>query len=323
MRLSSFLRAFRALDCPIAASAAKKPYLRGVLEEMNRRLFSVFAFALLVAGVTSFLVYRLIVSHVPAPTKAMPSNRMLVAGRDLQVGTLIKQADFREVAWTGVVPDGAIKDRQAILDRGVIETIYSGEPITDHRLAPKGAGAGLASTIPVGMRAVALRVNDVVGLAGFVLPGMRVDVLVDGTLPGMDGSRTGTLCRTVLQNIEVLSAGQRIEKSADGKPESAQVVNLLVTPDQAEVLNLANNETKVQLVLRNPLDTDVATTHGSSVAGLFGGATTPTVAPVIRPRVIPAMAPVVRPTAEESTIEVFSGVKRSEARIDSPTGTTK
>ncbi len=290
---------------------------------MNRRLISVFAFALLVAGVTSFFVYRLIISHAPAPTKSVPSNRMFVAARDLQVGTLIKQADFREVGWSGVLPDGVIKDGQAIVDRGVIETIYSGEPITDHRLAPKGAGAGLASTIPVGMRAVALRVNDVVGLAGFVLPGMRVDVLVDGTLPGMDAGRTGTLCRTVLQNIEVLSAGQRIEKSADGKPESAQVVNLLVTPDQAEVLNLANNETKVQLVLRNPLDTDMATTHGTSVAGLFGGATAPALAAVTpRPRVVPAIAPV-RPAAEESTIEVFSGVKRSEARIDTPNGTTK
>ena len=104
------------------------------------------------------------------------------------------------------------------------------------------------------MRAVALRVNEVVGLAGFVVPGMRVDVLMAGNAPSAEQARFGTLCRTILQNIEVLSAGQKFDKTNDGKPESAQVVNLLVTPSQAEILNLAMSETKVQLVLRNPLD---------------------------------------------------------------------
>jgi pilus assembly protein CpaB len=207
------------------------------------------------------------------------------------------------------------------MGRGVIETIYKGEPIVDHRLAPKGAGAGLAATIPVGMRAVALRVNDVVGLAGFVLPGMRVDVLVAGAAPGIDTSRTGMLCRTALQNIEVLSAGQRIDKNADGKPESVQVVNLLVTPDQAEILNLASSETKVQLVLRNPLDTNEAATHGANVADLFGVAVTrPVIAMNSPPRVA---SPPVRNPPEEATVEVFSGIKRSEARIDPLKGTNR
>ena len=196
-----------------------------------------------------------------------------------------------DVGWAGTLPDEAIKDPQQIKGRGVIETIYKGEPIVNHRLAPKGAGAGLAATIPVGMRAAALRVNDVVGLAGFVLPGMRVDVLVAGAAPGSDTGRTGMLCRTVLQNIEVLSAGQRIEKNEDGKPESAQVVNLLVSPDEAETLNLASSETKVQLVLRNPLDTNAAVTHGTTVAALFGVTLTkPVIAMNSPPRLAPAQS---------------------------------
>src|ERR1019366_10411136 len=116
-----------------------------------------------------------------------------------------------------------------VVGRGVIATIFQNEPVLGRRLASVGAGAGLAATIPMGMRAVALRVNEVVGLAGFVLPGMRVDVLVAGNVPGSTNPMSGTLSRTVLQNIEVLSAGQNIEKNGNGKPEAAQVVNLLVT----------------------------------------------------------------------------------------------
>ncbi len=166
------------------------------------------------------------------------------------------------------------------------------------------------------MRALALRVNDVVGLAGFVLPGMRVDVLIAGNGPGVD-SRGGTLCRTVLQNIAVLSAGQKIDKSTDGKPEAAQVVNLLVTPDQAEILNLASSETKVQLVLRNPLDTNEEVTHGTSIASLFGQDVKPAAATVIR-LPVPMRPIAVRHDPDTTTIEVFSGTKRSEQKFEIP-----
>jgi pilus assembly protein CpaB len=214
------------------------------------------------------------------------------------------------------MPDQAIKAKQDVVGRGVIANIYEGEPILEKRLAPKGAGAGLAATIPMGMRAVALRVNEVVGLAGFVLPGMRVDVLVAGNSPGANQGLTGTLCRTVLQNIEVLSAGQKIEKNVEGKPESAQVVNLLVTPDQAEILNLASDETKVQLVLRNPLDTKEEVTHGTSLASLFGQEVrAASVRPISSVPVVPRPAPA-PPVPETTTVEVFSGVKRSEQTFE-------
>ncbi len=284
---------------------------------MNRRLIGVFIFALAVAGLASFAVYRLLISQVrTAPAAAVATNKLVVSAHELQVGALIHDSDVTEVAWSGQVPEHVLRTRQEVLGRGVVAPIYAGEPILDQRLAPKGAGAGLASTIPVGMRAVALRVNEVVGLAGFVLPGMRVDVVVSGNSPSANSAQTGMLCRTVLQNIEVLSAGQKIEKSADGKPESAQVVNLLVSPDQAEILSLASDQTRVQLVLRNPLDTEEHPTAGISLASLFGQTVkAQTAAPV-------PFAPVIRPPAiripqPDTTVEVYNGTKRSEQKIES------
>lgn len=289
---------------------------------MNRRLLAVFAFALAVAGLASFAVYRLLISHVntASPAASVATNKVTVAARDLQVGALLHDSDLTEVSWSGAVPEHAIKLRQDALGRGVIAPIYSGEPILEKRLATKGAGAGMASTIPVGMRAVALRVNEVVGLAGFVLPGMRVDVLVTGNSPSPTMAQTGMLCRTVLQNIEVLSAGQKIEKNVDGKPESAQVVNLLVTPDQAEILSLASDQTRVQLVLRNPLDTTEHPTAGISLATLFGNPVKASTVPSavlaqnlqIRPVVI------VKSPPSDMTVEVYSGSKRTEQKIDNP-----
>jgi pilus assembly protein CpaB len=276
---------------------------------MNRRLIGVFTFALVVAAATSALVYKLIVARVqaaPSVKQAAPTNRLVVAAHDLQLGALIADGDLGDVSWAGPVPEEAVKSRQDLVGRGVIATIYKDEPITERRLAPKGAGAGLAATIPIGKRAVALRVNEVIGLAGFVLPGMRVDVLIAGDVPS-GGDMVGTRCKTVLQNIEVLSAGQKIEKSVDGKPESAEVVNLLVTPDQAEVLNLASTEAKVQLVLRNPLDTTEEPTHGTNVASLFGVKVAAPVVLIAKAAPAPAPAP--------PTVEVYNGAKRSEQAL--------
>ena len=148
--------------------------------------------------------------------------------------------------------------------------IYEGEPVLGNRLAAAGAGGGFSVTIPNGMRACAVKVNDVVGVAGFVVPGMRVDVLISGSSPNAPGS--GPRVKTLLQNVAVLSAGQNYQKDAEGKPVEVQVVNLLVTPEQAEVLSLASNETRIQLVLRNPLDHETAKTSGSAMSDLFGDA---------------------------------------------------
>jgi pilus assembly protein CpaB len=289
---------------------------------MNRRLIAVFAFALLVAGGTSFLLYRVIVSHVQSPVhETVAQSTLIVAAHDLQVGALIHDSDVKQVSWRGSIPAQVIQKTQDVIGRGVIATIYDNEPIVSTRLAVKGAGAGLAATIPMGKRAVALRVDEVVGLAGFVLPGMRVDVLVAGNPPGGDQNRLGTLSRTVLQNIEVLSAGQKIEKTTDGKPETAQVVNLLVTPDQAETLNLASIETKVQLVLRNPLDTKEEITPGTSIARLFGyvGDRPALLASPLRSPARRALsAAAIHRDPDITTVEVFTGAKRTEQKFETP-----
>ena len=191
------------------------------------------------------------------------------------------------------------------------------KPLVDDRLAPMGSGGGLAATIKDGMRAIAVRVDQVVGVAGFVLPGMRVDVLISGVPPISQGNtgNNNTQVRTVLQNIEVLSAGTDIQKDAEGKPQQVQVVNLLVSPEQAQVLALASNETRIQLVLRNPLDTKVAPVQGTAMTNLFLDQNAPATKPHLTGRpAAPKRAP------ETFSVVVINGSKRSEEKFAVPEG---
>ncbi len=271
---------------------------------MNKRFLAVVAFALVVSGGASFLIYRLVSARLSTSARTAQSS-VIVAARNLEVGTLIKEADIRMEDWSGPAPHNAVLKKEDAMERGVLSTIYTGEPILENRLAQKGAGAGLAATIPVGMRAVALRVNEVVGVAGFVVPGQRVDVLIMGNPYTGTGQTGGTLSKTLLQNIAVLSAGQQIQKDAEGKPISVAVVNLLVTPEQAEVLSLASNEARIQLVLRNPLDTKETKTAGTAFAQLFGGAAAPP-APAARPAGPRRAAPASRQPAKLEKDEKIS-----------------
>lgn len=289
---------------------------------MNKRLLGVLVFALLVAGAATAIVYRLIAAKMPA-SGADTSGRVLVAARDLEVGVLVKASDVKEAEWAGKIPEHAVAKVEDIVDRGVTATTYQGEPILDTRLAAKGAGAGLASTIPMGMRAAAVRVNDVVGVAGFVTPGQRVDVLILGS---PDSSRVhGAMSRTVLQNIQVLSAGQQTQKDTEGKPVTVPVVNLLVAPEQAEILSLASNEARIQLVLRNPMDTKEAKTPGVEMDKLFGQAVPAPAAAAPKPmlrRVVdkkPAVAgpPAVTVMVVEMIHGEKGGAKKTESKFSS------
>jgi pilus assembly protein CpaB len=185
-----------------------------------------------------------------------------VLGISLGWGLLVAAAFYRESA----VPAGSFARVEDVLDRPVINPIQPDEPVIEARIAAKGSGMGLAPLIPSGMRAISVRVNDVVGVSGFVLPGMRVDVLVTGRPP----NQQDTVVRTVLQNIAVLSAGQTIQ--TDGKSQSmvVPVVTLLVEPQEAEALTLANNEGHIQLVLRNSMDDKRAATQGRQLRDLYG-----------------------------------------------------
>jgi pilus assembly protein CpaB len=178
-------------------------------------------------------------------------------------------------------------------------------------LASLGSGGGLAPTIPQGMRACAVRVDEVVGVAGFVTPGMRVDVLASGNPPG-EGQNEGVVTETILQNIQVLSAGTDIQRDQEGKPLQVQVVNLLVTPEQAELLSLAANSLKIQLVLRNPLDTQMTKVPTTSMSNLFGSQT-----PAPKEHVAKA-AP--KPAAKPYQITVMNGNKTSDEKFATPEG---
>lgn len=274
---------------------------------MNRRLFTILLSAFVIAALCSFLVFR-IVSHRVTATPMAKTTRVVAAAADIKLGSILRENDLTTTEIVGTPPQGAITNIQDAIGRGVVSDLYAGEPILENRLAAKGSGGGLAATIPQGMRAAAVKVDEVVGVAGFVTPGMRVDVLVSGNPPGTSNATEGTLTKTLLQNIQVLSAGTDIQKDAEGKPQQVQVVNLLVSPEQAQLLSLAGNETRIQLVLRNPLDTDIAKPPVTSMTQLFADGNAPP-----RPRVAPVKkAP---PPPEGYMVQVYNGSKQSESKF--------
>lgn len=280
---------------------------------MNKRVLTILLTAFVIAAACSYLVYRIVGNRLLSVSqKATP---IIVANQDVKLGSVLRDVDLGTAEISGVLPKGAIQDRQQAIGRGVISNLYQGEPILESRLAAPGAGGGLASTIPPGMRACAVKVDDVVGVAGFVTPGMHVDVLISGNPPGSTEVNTtnGPKVKTLLQNIAVLSAGTDIQRDVDGKPQQVQVVNLLVTPEQAEELSLASNQTKIQLVLRNPMDTKIAEPPGTVVANLYGDKN---VVPPTKPRstAVPRVAPKSAPP-QVYVIKVFNGSKQTEEKF--------
>ena len=283
---------------------------------MNRRLLTILLCAFFIAAVCAFLVYRVVGSRIAAVSHQSSTTRIVAAAADLKLGTVITASNLTTLEIAGPLPKGAFLKPELVVGRGVISNLYQGEPIIESRLAPAGSGGGLAATIPEGMRACAVKVDEVVGLAGFVTPGMRVDVLISGNPPGTESSMTtGQKVKTLLQNIQVLSAGTDIQKDTEGKPQQVQVVNLLVTPDQAEILSLASSQTHIQLVLRNPLDTQIASTSGTVVSNLFQDKNTP------QPKARVVSAPVAKKAAPSVfTIEVINGSTKSDQKFATPEG---
>lgn len=237
---------------------------------MDRRFLTVLGVSLLFALVVSSIFYQVTArAGNNAPKKAEPTEQkdVVIAARPLSVGVTVKPGDIKLAKITAdAFPKGGFSKVEEVIDRPVVSNILMEEPLLEGRLAARGSGLGLTPIIPVGMRAVAVRVNDVSGVSGFVLPGLRVDVLVTGRPPAGDG----TITTTCLQNILVLSAGQTIQPDARGQAIQAPTVTLLATPEQAETLTLANNEGHIQLVLRNGSDQTIEKTGGRSVAELYG-----------------------------------------------------
>jgi pilus assembly protein CpaB len=274
---------------------------------MNRRLLTILLISFVIAGACAFLVYKIVGARMMA-AKPVVTTRVVAAASDIKLGTVLAATDLTTVQIQGPVPKGALLKPEELVGRGVMSELYQGEPILESRLAPAGSGGGLASTIPQGMRALAVKVDQVVGASGFVTPGMRVDVLASGNPPGALSPTQGTVTKTILQNIQVLSAGTDIQKDAEGKPQQVQVVNLLVNPEEAQTLSLANSELKIQLVLRNPLDTKVSKVSSDSMGQIFGEPAPPAAVSRRTPRAAPKVY----------TVQVINGTKTSEQKFRSP-----
>jgi pilus assembly protein CpaB len=286
---------------------------------MNRtsRTVVVMAVATVTAGVASLGVYAAVKS-IPVREVEVAHTFVAVAARNLPTGSRITEKDVKLVAWPAknLVP-GAFSEVKPIVDRGLIAAVGENEPLTESKLAPIGSGAGLPPAIPPGMRAMSVKVDEVIGVAGFVVPGTRVDLVV--TLRGTSQTEE-PMSRTVASNVLVLTAGTRIdqEQAKDGKAVPSTVVTLAVSPSDAERVALASSEGKISLALRNPLDVSPTETTGVQVAALRNG-TNPVPRPA-PPKAQPATArrpmafvpPPPVPTPSVYTVETIRAAKRGE-----------
>jgi pilus assembly protein CpaB len=281
---------------------------------MNRsRLLLIGAVAIALGAFVSFVVYRnLLRANTGADTR--PGVDVVVAAEDLQVGAKIEDRDVKLAHFPiEVLPPHSYRLMSQVVGRGVVLPIAQGDFVLPSKLAGENAGFGLPSLIPPGMRAVSVRVNEVVSVAGFVVPGTRVDVLLTGNPAGGTDQQTST----VLENLEVIATGQKLERNAGGDPQMTPVITLLVSPDDAQKLTLASTQGRIQLALRNPLDTQQQHMGSVNTGALYrgSGAAPPPVAQKVRaPK--HTSATVQAPTGPSVyTIEVIEGDKKETEKF--------
>ena len=279
----------------------------------NTRILIVVGIAVVTAALASLGVYQAI-RHIPAVKVEAPSVYIVVATKPVEMGVLLTKEHMKLVPWPERSPiAGSFAQIEKVVDRGLTASLLENEPITESKLASLQAGAGLPPVIRPGMRAMSVKVNEVIGVAGFVVPGARVDVLV--TIRQQNDS----MSRVVVSNVQVLTAGTRYdqgEAQKDAKPIPTSVVTLMVPPADAERIALAASEGQIMLALRNPLDGAATTTSGIRTAGLLGTAPsavapTPATRVVRRPAVVIATGPV-EPfvPSRPRTVETYKATKR-------------
>jgi len=262
-------------------------------------------FAVVVAFVLSTFVYRQF--KQASNVKPIATQHIVVASSPLQLGTRVDASNLRLIAWPADEPvAGTFARIEDCANRALITPVAANELILESKLASKESGAGLPATIPQGMRALSVAVNDVVGVAGFVTPGTMVDVLVTAKVGGGNKSSEDSITRTILENVRVLAAGQKIEQDREGKPQTVPVITLLVSPEDAARLAMASTEGKIQLALRNTVDTKKVEPPSILEANLFSSGSTPP--PKRTGPVVKAAAP--PPPAAPYVIEVITGNKR-------------
>lgn len=294
------------------------------MNRRNRHILIV-CIAVVTAGLASFGVYRA-VTQIPVREVEVASAYVVVAARPLPPGVRLAATDVRLAAWPAKSPvRGSYARLDDVVNRGLLASVVENEPLIESKLAKAEAGAGLPPAIPPGMRAMAVKVDDVIGVAGFIDQGTRVDLVVTIRKQGDSTSRT------VVSNVEVLTAGTRYEqeRARTGTPRTgttraettslqpaAAVVTLLVTPRDAERIALAQAEGQIMLVLRNPLDQEPTNTPGVHTAGLFGGDVSPVAQPsAARLRKPPAQVdePIAPP--KPYTVEAIRAAKRTEEEV--------
>lgn len=286
---------------------------------MNRtaRFLVVLLVAVGLASAASYAVYRAI-TRIPVREVEVRSTQIVVAAKPVPVGAILAADDVKLAAWPerAVVPK-SFTSVEAVVNRGVIDGLEENQPVTESRLAPVGAGGGLPPTIKPGMRALSIKVDDVIGVAGFVVPGTRVDLIVTARQGG--GGSDEAMARIVVSNLEVLTAGTRIDQERsrqEGKPIPTSVVTLLVTPEDAERIALAQNQGQLSLALRNPLDVEKVETQGARMTSLMGPPAPPPVERKVAGRVVMrAAAPPAPPQTKAYTVETIRAAKRTEETI--------
>ena len=284
----------------------------------NTRTMIVVTIAIVLAAGASYGVYSAI-ERIPVREVEVAHHSAVVAKRELPLGTLIAKDDVKLVAWPSSDPlPGGFTKIEEVVDRGLIVPVLANEPLSESKLAPVDAGAGLPPTIPAGMRAISVKVNEVIGVAGFTVPGTRVDVLA------MVRDNQESMSRIVVSNVQVLTAGTKFdqeESRKDGKPIKTTVVTLAVTPSDAERIALAALGGQIVLALRNPLDANPSATPGVKLASLMPGTTQSPTAPKVpsmarpKPQPAPAPAPVAAPVSRIYTVEAIRASKRSEESV--------
>jgi pilus assembly protein CpaB len=276
---------------------------------MNRNRLLLIGFVALAMGAfVSFVVYRNLQSRTES--KAPAGEEVLVAANDLQVGVKIEDKDVRAVRFASAdLPAGVFHLRTKVVGRGVVLPISKGEFILTNKLAGENAGSGLPSLIPPGMRAVSVRVNDTTSVSGFVQPGTRVDVLLTGNPQGSNEQQT----TTVLENQAVVATDRRLERNSAGEAQSATVVTLLVSPDDAQRLTLATSQGHIQLALRNPLDTKQEDVSASKANSLYKISEPAAAVAPRKPKHVAVQAP--SPTQPFYTVDVYKGDKKQETKF--------
>lgn len=276
--------------------------------KQNRMLIGL-GVAILVALFLSTYVYRQF--QQATSVKPVVTGHIVVAAVPMQLGTRIDARNLRQIPWPSNAPvAGTFTRIEDCANRALITPVATNELILESKLASVEAGAGLPATIPEGMRAISVAVNEVVGVAGFVIPGTIVDVLVTGRSSN-GGQNGGNVTRTILENVRVLAAGQKIEQDREGKPQTVPVITLLVSPEDAAKLAMASTQGKIQLALRNTIDSKKVSPPAVMEAALFTGtAAAPPTKHIAAVKSAPAPSPYV--------IEVITGSKRENKSFPNP-----